>query len=71
MPNGTPGADQFTAPIGSSTFNGFGGTDTITFDFKLTDATFTWVGNQLIVDTPTSHTVTDRIRGLSASPTAR
>ena len=57
MPNGTPGADQFTAPIGSSTFNGFGGIDTIIFDFKLTDATFTWVGNQLIVDTATSHTV--------------
>jgi serralysin len=57
MPNGTSAADAFTAPTGSSTFNGLGGIDTIIFDFKLTDATFTWIGNELIVETATSRTV--------------
>jgi len=37
--------------------NGLGGIDTIIFDFKLTDATFTWIGNELIVETATSRTV--------------
>src|SRR5215468_5144669 len=57
MANGTPGNDSFTAPAGNSTFNGLGGVDTITFNFRLLDATFSWVGNQVIVDTSTSHTV--------------
>src|SRR5262245_20928417 len=57
MANGTPGDDTFTAPAGSSTFNGLGGTDTVIFNFRLVDATFSWVGNQVIVDTATSHTV--------------
>ena len=57
MPNGTSAADAFTAPAGNSTFNGLGGVDTIIFDFKLTDATFTWIGNELIVETATSRTV--------------
>jgi len=48
MPNGTSAADAFTAATGNSTFNGLGGVDTIIFDFKLTDATFTWIGNELI-----------------------
>ena len=57
MPNGTSAADAFTAATGNSTFNGLGGVDTIIFDFKLTDATFTWIGNELIVETATSRTV--------------
>jgi hypothetical protein len=56
-PNGTSAADAFTAPTGNSTFNGLGGVDTIIFDFKLTDATFTWIGNELIVETAASRTV--------------
>src|SRR6185369_16199181 len=55
--NGTPGADNFTAPAGSSQFNGLTGVDTISFNFRLVDARFTWLGNQVIVDTATSHTV--------------
>jgi hypothetical protein len=57
MADGTAGSDSFNAPAGSSNFNGLGGVDTIVFNFALTSATFTWVGNQVIVDTPTSHTV--------------
>src|SRR5262249_19704064 len=41
----------------SNRYDGLGGNDTISFNFKLTDATFTWIGNQVIVDTSTSHTV--------------
>ena len=42
---------------GTSRIDAGGGIDTITFDFKLTDATFTWSGNEVIVDTANSHTV--------------
>jgi hypothetical protein len=38
-------------------FHALGGIDTIIFDFKLTDATITWSGNQVIVDGPSRHTV--------------
>ena len=55
--NGTQNADSFTAPNGASEFNGLGGVDTLILNFKLVDATFTWAGNQLIIDTATSHTV--------------
>ena len=58
MANGTSGADTFTAPAGASTFNGLGGVDTLILNFALVDATFAWVGNQLIIDTASSHTVT-------------
>src|SRR5262249_48231352 len=34
-----------------------GGIDTINFNFKLTDATVTYSGNQVIIDGPASHTV--------------
>lgn len=57
MPDGTQNADTFNAPAGNSNFNGLGGVDTIVFNFALTSATFSWVGNQVIVDTATSHTV--------------
>jgi methionine-rich copper-binding protein CopC len=56
---GTAGDDVFTAPIGSSRFDGLGGIDTINFGFKLVDATISFSGNQVIVDGPNgqSHTV--------------
>ena len=54
---GTAGDDTFTALSGSSRIDAFGGIDTITFNFKLTDATLVWSGNQVIVDGPSSHTV--------------
>jgi large repetitive protein len=53
--NGTSGADSFVAPTGTNTINGLGGVDTISFSFRLVDATFSWVGNQVIIDTPTTH----------------
>src|ERR1051325_7495852 len=53
--NGTSGNDSFVAPTGTNTINGFGGIVTISFNFRLVDATFSWVGNQVIIDTPTTH----------------
>jgi VCBS repeat-containing protein len=57
MADGTSNADTFTAPSGNSNFNGLGGVDTIIFNFALTSANIQWVGNQVIIDTGTSHTV--------------
>jgi type VI protein secretion system component Hcp len=54
---GTPGNDTFTAVTGNSQFDGGLGVDTITFDFKLTDAVVTFAGNKVIIDGPASHTV--------------
>src|SRR4051794_29164271 len=53
--NGTSGPDSFVAPSGTNTINGFGDTDTVSFNFRLVDATFSWVGNQVVIDTPTTH----------------
>jgi len=55
--NGTSGDDSFTASVGSQRFAGGLGHDSITFNFKLTDAAISFVGNQVIVDSATSHTV--------------
>jgi hypothetical protein len=56
--NGTPTSDTLTAPAGNSEINGFAGVDTLVLNFRLLDATFSWVGTQLIIDTPGSHVVT-------------
>jgi hypothetical protein len=56
-PTGTPGDDAFTAPTGSSQYHAGLGNDTVTFNFRLVDATFTWVGNHVIVDTASSHSI--------------
>ena len=45
----------------SITYQGGLGTDTITFDFKLTDATIAFSDNQIIIDGPASHTVLNGI----------
>jgi Bacterial Ig domain len=55
--NGTAGNDSFNVPNGNSAFNGFDGIDTVTFGFKLVDATVSYVGNQVIIDSASSHTV--------------
>jgi hypothetical protein len=54
---GTPGNDTFTAVTGNSQYDGLGGIDTINFNFRFTEATVTYSGNQVIIDGPTSHTV--------------
>jgi hypothetical protein len=56
---GTDGDDSFTAPGSDSAFIGKRGVDSITFGFKLIDATVTYSGNDIIIDGPngTSHTV--------------
>ena len=54
---GTSGDDGYAAS-GSQRFDGLGGTDTITFGFKLVDANINFSGNQVIIDGPgVSHTV--------------
>ena len=55
-PTETPGNDSFTA-FGNQQVNGGLGTDTVTFNFRLVDATVTYSGNQIIVDSASTHTV--------------
>jgi hypothetical protein len=55
--NGTPGNDSFVALPGNEKIIAGGGVDTITFDFRLVDATVTYSGNLVIIDGPGSHTV--------------
>ncbi len=55
----TPDNDDFAAATGAldTTYNGLGGIDTATFEFKLTEATVSYVGNRIIIDGPSgSHT---------------
>ena len=56
--NGTPGDDSYIALPGQEMINGFGGIDSITFNFKLVEATVGYEGNKVIIDGPGgSHTV--------------
>ena len=55
--DGTAGDDGFVAPAGNSQFNGFGGRDTIAFDFKLVDAAISHSGDRVIVDGPSGQIV--------------
>ena len=54
---GTPNDDSFTALPGNERIDAFASTDTITFGFRLVDATVTYDGNMVIIDGPGSHTV--------------
>jgi hypothetical protein len=54
---GSAGDDSFTALPGGNRFDGLYGVDTVTFDFRLVDATVRHVGNMVVIDGPTSHTV--------------
>ena len=54
---GTNGDDTFTAQPGSQRIDALLGNDTITFDFRLVDATVKYEGNKVIIDGPSSHTV--------------
>jgi hypothetical protein len=51
------GDDSFVAPLGNTSFDGLGGIDTITFGFRLVDAHVSYVGNTVVIDGPSSHTV--------------
>jgi hypothetical protein len=56
---GTPGPDRFTALPGNERIDALTGIDTLTLNFKLTDAIVTYRGNEVIIDGPGgSHTVT-------------
>jgi hypothetical protein len=54
---GSSGDDVFTAAAGNERIDAGSGIDTVAFNFKLTDATISFAGNQVIVDGPTGHTV--------------
>ena len=49
--------DSFTAPHGFQAINARTGNDTITFDFRLVDATVTYYGNSVAIDGPSGRTV--------------
>ena len=51
---GTSGNNSFVPVPGSSRIDGLGGTDTITFNFKLTEARVWFFGNEVIVESPDS-----------------
>ena len=55
--NGSSADDTFNVPAGTSAFNGSTGIDTANFGFRLVDATVTYSGNSIIVDSASSHTV--------------
>jgi len=54
---GTPGDDTFESLPGGARIDAGGGDDTITFNFRLIDATITYDDNKVIVDGPSSHMV--------------
>ena len=54
---GTSGNDVFAAAVGSNQYIGLTGTDTISFNFNLTDATVTYSGNQVTIDAAGYHEV--------------
>jgi hypothetical protein len=55
---GAPDDDGFAALPGNERIDAGGGIDTVTFGFKLTDATVRYAGKAVIIDGPTgSHTV--------------
>src|SRR6267154_924599 len=51
------GDDSIIAPTGFSVINALGGNDTVTFGFKLAEATISHAGNRVIIDTASSHSV--------------
>jgi hypothetical protein len=54
---GTRGNDSYAALPGNERIDAGGGIDTVTFDFRLVDATVTYQGNTIIIDSASSHTV--------------
>jgi len=53
---GTAGDDSFTI-TGNTHIDAGGGNDTVTFGFRLVDASVSYTGNQVIIDGPSIHTV--------------
>jgi uncharacterized delta-60 repeat protein len=57
LATGTPGNDGFTALSGKERIDAGAGHDTVTFNFNLAGATFSFAGGEIIVDTASSHTI--------------
>jgi hypothetical protein len=64
LPRGTAGNDGFTAQAGSERIDALGGVDTVTFAFRLVDATVTYEGNTVVIDSASSHTVLSGVEKL-------
>jgi hypothetical protein len=54
---GSPGDDIYVAAHGNQGIDAGGGVDTISFDFRLVDATVPHVGDKVIIDGPSGQTV--------------
>ena len=61
---GTPNDDSFTALPGNERIDGIGSIDTITFGFRLVDATVTYAGHMVIIDGPGEPHGAHRLRDL-------
>ena len=61
---GTPNDDSFTALPGNERIDALGSIDTITFGFRLVDATVTYRGNKVIIDGPRQPHGAHRLRDL-------
>ena len=59
---GTSGNDSLAAPSGLEAINALDGSDTITFNFRLVDATVTYDGNTVTIDRPGEPHRAGRIR---------
>ena len=57
LPRGTAGDDNFTASAAAERIDALEGIDTVTFGFRLVDATVRHIGNTVVIDGPSSHTV--------------
>jgi hypothetical protein len=56
-PVSNPDDQTYTALPGNQHIDGGSGHDTVTFNFKLVDATVSYVGNTVVIDSASSHTV--------------
>jgi len=54
---GTPRPRRLHGPAGNERIDALDGVDTITFGFKLVEAKVSFVGNTVVIDGPSSHTV--------------
>ena len=68
--NGTPGDDSYIALPGQEMINGFGGIDSVTFNFKLVEATVGYEANKVIIDGPAAAIRFSPVSRCSTSPTA-
>jgi serralysin len=57
LPRGTADDDGFAASAAAERIDALAGIDTVTFGFRLVDAAVSYIGNTVVIDGPSSHTV--------------